>query len=62
MENLITEINKILTQYLQEEIGNRVSQFSMKGLRDVVITTIQNYKPVKQNRGAIPFKKEVVKK
>ena len=47
MENLAKEIDKVLTQYLQEEIGNRVSQFSMKGLRDVLITTIQNYKPIK---------------
>ena len=47
MEKLITEIDKILTQYLQENLGNRLSQFSMKGLRDVLITTIQNYKPIK---------------
>jgi len=47
MENLSKEIDKILTQFLQEELGNRISQFSMKGLRDVLITTIQNYKPVK---------------
>jgi len=45
MENLAKEIDKILTQYLQENLGNRLSQFSMKGLRDVLITTIQNYKP-----------------
>ena len=47
MENLAKEIDKILTQYLQENLGNRLSQFSMKGLRDIIITTIQNYKPTK---------------
>ena len=57
MENLVKEIDKILTQYLQEELGNRMSQFSMKGLRDILITTIQNYKPVKME-----VKKEDVKK
>jgi len=47
MENLAKEIEKILTQFLQEELNNRLSQFSMKGLRDVIINTIMNYKPVK---------------
>ena len=49
MENLVKEIDKILTQYLQDNLGNRLSQFSMKGLRDVIITTIQNYKPIKKS-------------
>jgi len=57
MENLSKEIDKILTQYLQENLGNRMSQFSMKGLRDVLITTIQNYKPTRME-----VKKEDVKK
>jgi len=60
MENLAKEIDKILTQYLQENLGNRLSQFSMKGLRDVIITTIQNYKPVKNEVAEV--KKEDVKK
>jgi len=60
MENLEKEINKILTQFLQEELGNRVSQFSMKGLRDVLINTIQNYKPTKNEVAEVT--KEDVKK
>jgi len=47
MEELVKNIDKILTQYLQENLGNRLSQFSMKGLRDILVTTIQNYKPTK---------------
>jgi len=47
MENLAKEIDKILTQFLQEELNNRLSQFSMKGLRGILINTIMNYKPIK---------------
>ena len=47
MEELSKKIDEILTQFLQEEIGNRLSQFSMKGLRDIIIPEIKNYKPVK---------------
>ena len=60
MEKLAKEIDKILTQYLQENLGNRLSQFSMKGLRDVLITTIQNYKPTKNKVAEV--KKGDVKK
>ena len=47
MEELAKQIDKILTQYLQEELGNRLSQFSMKGLRDTLLNEIRNYKPIK---------------
>lgn len=47
MENLITKIDQILTQFIQEEIGNRLSQFAMKALRDTLLNEIKNYKPVK---------------
>ena len=47
MEELTKKIDEILTQFIQEELGNRLSQFGMKGLRDILITTIQNYKPDK---------------
>jgi len=47
MENLITKIEQVLTVFLQEELGNRLSQFAMKGLRDTIITEITNYKPNK---------------
>ena len=47
MEELTKKIQEILNQFLREEIGNRISQFSMKGLRDTIIPEIKNYKPVK---------------
>ena len=47
MENLITKIEQILNQFIQEELGNRLSQFAMKALRDTLINEIKNYKPVK---------------
>ena len=47
MEGLIKKVDEIFTQFLREELGNRVSQFSMKGLRDIVINEIKNYKPAK---------------
>lgn len=47
MEELSKKVDEIFIQFLREELGNRVSQFSMKGLRDIVITEITNYKPIK---------------
>ena len=47
MEELIKKVNEILSTFIQEEIGNRLSQFAMKGLRDLLITEIAKYKPVK---------------
>ena len=47
MENLAKKIDEIFNQFIREELGNRLSQFGMKGLRDIVINEIKNYKPVK---------------
>ena len=47
MEDLAKKIEQILTVFLQEELGNRLSQFSIKGLRDTLINEIRNYKLVK---------------
>lgn len=47
MEELAKKIQEILNHFLQEEIGNRLSQFAMKGLRDTLLPEIINYKPVK---------------
>ena len=57
MEELSKKVDEVLTQFLREELGNRISQFSMKGLRDILINEIKNYKPVKSE-----VKKEDVKK
>ena len=45
MEELVKQVDELLTQYLREELGNRMSQFSMKGFRAVLIDMILNYKP-----------------
>ena len=60
MENLEKKVREILTQYLREELGNRVSQFSMKGLTDIILGEIKNYKP-KVDNACRPIIKEVVK-
>lgn len=57
MEGLVKQVDELLTQYLREEMGNRMSQFSMKGFRDILINMIANYKP----KGS-EVKKEDVKK
>ena len=47
MEELAKKIEQILNQFIQEELGNRLSQFAMKALRDMIINEIRNYKPIK---------------
>ena len=48
MEELVKKIDEILTQFIQEELGNRLSQFAMKALRDTLLNEIRNYKPNKK--------------
>ena len=57
MEGLVKQVDELLNQYLQENLGNRLSQFSMKGLRMTLVNIILNYRP-KGNE----VKKEDVKK
>jgi len=57
MEDLIKQVDELLTQYLREELGNRMSQFSMKGFRMTLVEMIANYKPKEKE-----VKKEDVKK
>ena len=45
MEELAEKVKQILTQYLREELGNRVSQFSVKGLTNIVEYEIRQHKP-----------------
>jgi len=47
MENLITKVTQILDQFFREEAGNRLSQFSMISLKNMLLTEIMNYKPTK---------------
>ncbi|MBA7539978.1 hypothetical protein ES705_32267 [subsurface metagenome] len=48
MEELAKKVDQILTQFIQEEIGNRLSQFAMKALRDTLLNEIKNYKSTKK--------------
>jgi len=57
MENLITKIEQIFDQFLKEELGNRLSQFSMLSLKELIINEIRNYNPNKSE-----VEKEDVKK
>lgn len=58
MDDLVKEVDKVLTQFLREEIGNKVTQFNMKGLRGVLVQTIISYKPKEKTE----VKKEDAKK
>jgi hypothetical protein len=35
-------INKIFTEFTNQEMGNRISQFNMQGLANILISVIQN--------------------
>jgi len=47
MENLITKIEEILNQFFLEEQNNRLSQFAMLALKEMILNEIKNYKPGK---------------
>lgn len=47
MENLITKIEGILNQFFLEEQNNRLSQFAMLALKEMILNEIKNYKPIK---------------
>jgi hypothetical protein len=53
MEELKKNIEAILDQFAKEELGNRLSQFAMISLKDLVIGEIDK---------AIKFKNKEVKK
>lgn len=44
MEELIKKVDDIFTTFLREELGNRLSQFAMKALRDTILNEIRNFK------------------
>jgi hypothetical protein len=43
-EDLAKKIEKILIQFGQEELGNRLSQFAMIALQNMILNEIRNYK------------------
>jgi hypothetical protein len=50
MDELAEKIGKILDQFAQEELGNRLSQFAMISLKEMIKNGIQNYKPKGDDR------------
>ena len=53
MDELIKKIEQILNQFTQEELGNRLSQFAMISLREMILNELKNYKEgeKKKNNG-----------
>jgi len=45
MEELTKKITTILDQFAKEELGNRLSQFSMIALKEMILNEVKNYKP-----------------
>jgi len=43
MEELTKKITTILDQFAKEELGNRLSQFSMIALKEMILNEIKNY-------------------
>lgn len=44
MEGLAKKIEQILNQFIQEESGNRLSQFAWVAFSNMVLNEIKNYK------------------
>lgn len=44
MEELRKEIEQILNQFATEELGNRLSQFAMISLKEMILNKIKTYK------------------
>ena len=47
MERLAKEVEQIFNQFATEELGNRLSQFSMISFKDMILNKIKSYKPIK---------------
>lgn len=57
MEELAKKIEQILNQFVQEEIGNRLSQFSMVALKQMILNEIRNYKIKEKKNNGLSVKK-----
>jgi hypothetical protein len=44
MEELAKKIEQILNQFATEELGNRLSQFAMLSLKEMILNELKNYK------------------
>lgn len=47
LEGLAKKIEQILFNFTRQEIGNRLSEFSMHALKQIILNEIKNYKPIK---------------
>ena len=47
MENLAKKIEQVLNQFFVEEQNNRLSQFAMLSLKQMILNEIRNHKPIK---------------
>ena len=45
MEELANKVEQILKNFLQQELGNRLSEFSWIALKEILLNEIKNYKP-----------------
>ena len=46
LEDLAKKIEQIINQFATEELGNRLSQFSMISFKDMILNEIKSYKPI----------------
>lgn len=46
MEELAKKVERIINQFATEELGNRLSQFSMISFKDMILNEIKSYKPI----------------
>ena len=47
MEELAKKVEQILDQFATEELGNRLSQFAMLALKEMLLKEIRNYRSIK---------------
>lgn len=50
MNEVIKKIEAILDQFMREELGNRLSQFSMIALKEMIINELKQVEDVKGNK------------
>ena len=46
-EELLKKVTEIMDQFLKEELGNRLSQFSMISLKEMILNEIRQHKIIK---------------
>ena len=51
MEELAKKIESILSQFITEELGNRLSQFALISLKEIILNEIKSYKPKIKEKG-----------